>query len=338
MSQDLISVIIPVYKAADYIKERGFSIINQTYPNIEFIFVEDCSPDNTWQVLQEFKSSHPDKNIILYHNEKNLGPGPARNKGFELSSGKYVYFADADDEADINLLQKAYDKLEAEQSDFVLFGHQRIEGDKIENQNLHKLLMQPKSIEHLKKNPFLPAVVPWNKVVRKSFLEKNQIIFPPIIYGDDFCWSMQIIYASHKASFINELLYKYIDTAGCLTSGNHFMCLIECFNFNKALASKQPDKEHVLTVFILQLIKNYTNKWPHLNERQKEQLSEAFFNLPEIKHLEQTLQAHPTYSWRTYKLYHKFLNKEYRNKLKMKQDLFRSLKAILPTKEYKSQN
>ena len=334
MSQDLISVIIPVYKAAEYIAKRGFTVLNQTYPNIEFIFVEDCSQDNTWQKLQELKATHPDKNIIIYKNEKNLGPGPTRNQGLELASGKYVYFADADDEPDSSLLQKAYDKLEEDQSDFVLFAHNHIKADNKETHLLgSKLLNNSEALGYLKKDPLYCFVVPWNKVVRKSFLDRNKIKFPPILYGDDFCWSMQLIFLSQKASFINEPLYNYIDTNGSLSSGKHALCIIDCFNFNKNLIQSIGCKNHILIKFLINLIETYKQYFSNINEDKRHQLACALFDLPDIKNIENQLISHYSYNLPIYKLVPK-IAKTTRERLKLQYLLFKAFKQISHTKCY----
>ena len=69
MSNDLISVIIPVYNSASYIESRITSLINQTYPNIEFIFIDDCSTDNTFELLKGIKQAYPNKDIKIFENQ-----------------------------------------------------------------------------------------------------------------------------------------------------------------------------------------------------------------------------------------------------------------------------
>ena len=123
MDKDLISVIVPVFNAASYLESRIANLINQTYPNVEFIFIDDCSTDNSFELLKSIQQAHPNKEIKIFKNQQNLGPANTRNKGLELSSGQFVYFADADDIADISLLEKAHKALVEEQSDVVFFAY-----------------------------------------------------------------------------------------------------------------------------------------------------------------------------------------------------------------------
>jgi glycosyltransferase involved in cell wall biosynthesis len=89
----LISVIMPVYNAEKYVKEAIESILNQTFPDWELIIIDDCSTDNSIEIIQSFQ----DERIILLKNEINLGVSKAPNKGIRIALGKYVTKMDADD-------------------------------------------------------------------------------------------------------------------------------------------------------------------------------------------------------------------------------------------------
>ena len=77
-SQELVSIIVPVYNTESYLEKCLNSILNQTYKNIEVIIIDDGSTDNSYKILQEFQNK--DKRIILLHQD-NSGQGVARNKG-----------------------------------------------------------------------------------------------------------------------------------------------------------------------------------------------------------------------------------------------------------------
>ncbi|MDC7286906.1 glycosyltransferase family 2 protein [Blautia schinkii] len=108
---DLVSVVTPVYNAGKVIDKTLESIFNQTYKKIEIVLVDDCSKDNSREVIEKYKEKHPE--ILYYCQETNQGAGAARNKALELAKGQYVAFLDADDmwhpekiEKQINLLKK----------------------------------------------------------------------------------------------------------------------------------------------------------------------------------------------------------------------------------------
>ena len=91
---DLISVIVPIYKVEKYLKKCIDSIITQTYKNLEIILVDDGSPDNCGKICDEYAKQ--DNRIKVIHKE-NGGLSDARNKGIDISSGKYLTFVDSDD-------------------------------------------------------------------------------------------------------------------------------------------------------------------------------------------------------------------------------------------------
>lgn len=100
MKQDyedgLISIVIPCYNASRYILESIDSVLNQTYKNIEVIVVDDCSLDDSYNIVKEYFLTR--SNVKLYKTAANSGtPAVPRNLGVQLSSGEYIAFLDADD-------------------------------------------------------------------------------------------------------------------------------------------------------------------------------------------------------------------------------------------------
>lgn len=91
---ELVSVIMPSYNTAEYIGKSIQSVINQTYKNWELIIVDDCSTDNTEEMIQPFLK---DKRIIFLKNEKNSGAAISRNFALRKARGRYIAFLDSDD-------------------------------------------------------------------------------------------------------------------------------------------------------------------------------------------------------------------------------------------------
>lgn len=101
----LISVIIPNYNYARFLSQRIESILNQTYPNIELIILDDNSTDDSKAIIEQYRSDKRVKHIV--YNEKNSGSTFIQwNKGFELSSGEFIWIAECDDYADHHFLEK----------------------------------------------------------------------------------------------------------------------------------------------------------------------------------------------------------------------------------------
>ena len=221
-----VSVIIPLYNASPYLAELK-QVWEQTLSDFELILVDDCSQDDTWKQLQRFKSDYPERTIILARNERNLGPGGTRNHGLSLSSGQYVIFLDGDDRYEPNMLEQMAAKLDETCADVVCCGLQVHEPD-----GLKTLLFNPVLCEQLdlynskgggtavdQLTPFTLKTVffqpslfpaPWNKMIRRSFLQEHHIVFPEILVGEDSCWRLQLLLKARHIALVNTVLYHYI--------------------------------------------------------------------------------------------------------------------------------
>lgn len=220
-----VSVVIPLYNAAPYLDDLK-QIWDQTYQDFELILVDDCSIDDTWKLLNNFKDSYQDRSIILARNKYNLGPGGSRNHGLKLCSGQYVIFLDSDDRYEPELLAKMAASLEQSGADMVCCGAMMHENDQIITDLFGSVVVN--QVDHFNKlggnsSPellvfalktllFRPSLypVPWNKMVRRDFLLNNNIIFPDFRLGEDKCWGFQLILKAHKIALVNEVLYHHI--------------------------------------------------------------------------------------------------------------------------------
>jgi len=114
-----ISIIIPVYNVEKYLRECLDSCVNQTLENIEIICVDDCSPDNSIEILREYQIKDSRIKILRHKTNKNLGA--ARNTGLENATGEYVWFVDSDDYIDTKACQILYDAIKEFDVDMLSF-------------------------------------------------------------------------------------------------------------------------------------------------------------------------------------------------------------------------
>ena len=91
-TQPLVSINIPVYKCEKYIERCLISVKNQTYKNIEIILVNDCTPDDSVALINQFIINNPELDIKLIHHKENSGLSVVRNTGINHSRGEYIYF------------------------------------------------------------------------------------------------------------------------------------------------------------------------------------------------------------------------------------------------------
>lgn len=105
----LVSVIVASYNHANYLDKRMQSLLKQTYSNIEILVIDDCSPDNSLQVLRKYES---DPRVKLIAREKNGGWVVVSNQGVDLANGKYVLFANCDDFCEPRMIERLVQGIE----------------------------------------------------------------------------------------------------------------------------------------------------------------------------------------------------------------------------------
>ena len=116
---ELVSILMPVYNVESYLSESIESILNQTYENIEFVIIDDCSSDGTYEVCKKYAAQ--DSRIVLLHNTENLKIEGSLNRGLKYCHGKYVLRMDGDDFSFPDRIEKLKTYLD-EHKDVVLVG------------------------------------------------------------------------------------------------------------------------------------------------------------------------------------------------------------------------
>ena len=117
-----VSVIIPVYGVKKYIERCARSLFEQTLDDIEYIFVDDSTPDNSISILRKVLSEYPnrEKQVKILHHEKNKGLAQARQTGLKIASGEYIAHCDSDDWVDVHMYEEMYNKAIEEDADVVV--------------------------------------------------------------------------------------------------------------------------------------------------------------------------------------------------------------------------
>lgn len=113
-----VSVIVPVYNVEKYLRKCLDSLVNQTLKDIEIIVVNDGSPDNSQEIIDEYVEKYP--KLVRSFVKENGGQGSARNLGLDYANGEFISFVDSDDWLDVKALKTMYDKAKKEKSDVVI--------------------------------------------------------------------------------------------------------------------------------------------------------------------------------------------------------------------------
>ena len=117
----MISIIVPIYKVENYIERCVRSLLEQTYIGIEYIFVDDCSPDSSISILKKVIKEYPTRidQIKIISHEKNMGLPAARNTGLKMAIGDYIFHCDSDDYVEKDMIEKMYQTAKEKDADIV---------------------------------------------------------------------------------------------------------------------------------------------------------------------------------------------------------------------------
>jgi len=205
-----VSIIIPVFNVAPYLKQCLDSVISQTFQSIEIIIINDCSTDNSSQIIEEYKKI--DNRIVYIFLEKNVGAGDARNEGIKIATGKYIVFVDSDDWIAKNYIETLYNNIEKYNCDMISANFYTYDNktDKTEENKCPKNFYNTIFNSSLKKSYFLflSNNYLWVRIYRKDFLRKNNIYFKLNKLEDSlFLW--EVVLASDNFRFIDEAIYYY---------------------------------------------------------------------------------------------------------------------------------
>jgi len=144
MIRDLVSIITPTYNSERFIAQTIESVINQSYTNWEMLITDDCSNDNTIDIVKFYQSK--DSRIKLFKLEKNHGAGVARNHSLKNAKGRYVAFCDADDQWKKNKLELQLKFMEENNLEFSYSDYEVID----ENGNFLRNVKCPKKLTYKK--------------------------------------------------------------------------------------------------------------------------------------------------------------------------------------------
>ncbi|KZX14789.1 putative glycosyltransferase EpsH [Methanobrevibacter cuticularis] len=188
-----ISVIMPVYNREKLVKRAVDSVINQSFgfENIELILVDDNSTDETKNVIKDYAEKYD--NIHPIFRETNSGsPNIPRNDGIDNAKSEYIMFLDNDDEYTPEICEKLYNAIKKYKTDFVECWCRDISNYKRERErNIEENIASTSCVIHNREEKDLPKLSGvWNKLYKKSFLDLNNIRFPPNINAEDVFFSL----------------------------------------------------------------------------------------------------------------------------------------------------
>lgn len=210
MVEYLVSVLVPIYGTEKYIERCAVSLFEQTYKNIEYIFVDDCSPDRSVEILQSVINRYPLRKQLAHivRHSKNKGLGAARNTSIQNAKGLFVMHVDSDDYLDKYCIEKCVKAQILTNADILSVSYSKVIKDTYENAILplidNPIVFNKAIITHA-----LPNNI-WGKLIRKSlYVDFDISVQKGVNMSEDLNVLPKLLYYSKKVSCLTEPLYMY---------------------------------------------------------------------------------------------------------------------------------
>ena len=191
-----VSVIIPVYNVEPYLRRCLDSVIHQTLSDIEIICINDCSPDNSLAILQEYAAKDPRVKVIDF--AENKGVSVARNTGMDAATGEYIGFVDSDDYVDLDFYEKLYARAKSTGADVAKGTY------KYENRKINVSYEQNEKIREDKTN----FAIEFSSAIYKTLLIKTRkIAFPvELTYREDSVFAFSVGLITNKIETVDDAM------------------------------------------------------------------------------------------------------------------------------------
>lgn len=221
-----VSVIIAVYGAERWIDRCARSLFEQTLSDIEYIFIDDCSPDRSIDVMQHTLADYPDRRrqVRVIRHERNQGVAAARTTGMKAATGEYMIHCDPDDWVEPQTYRLMYDKAKATDADIVTCGCKIYYKNNISYERYN---CEGRGIEIIKSGKAIHAL--WLIMVKSSIVIDHGIYpFEGINWGEDSACVYRFYYFAKKVAYITDICYHYDQSSNIssITKGSYDYHLI----------------------------------------------------------------------------------------------------------------
>lgn len=230
-----VSIIIPVYNTSKYLDKCIQTLINQTLKDIEIIFIDDGSTDDSLQKINSYADN--DERIVVL-TQKHKKQGAARNYGMSIAKGEYIGFVDSDGWVESDMFEKLYNKAIETSSDIIMCSIKTFDDETkkyiINTYNTlnifdKKFFNTTFSFKDTLEFVFNISVSPCNKIYRKDFILNNDIKFPKRLSFEDNIFFFKSWLIAERISLINQALYSYRKYSNSTTGNQNDRNKIDIF-------------------------------------------------------------------------------------------------------------
>ena len=286
-----VSIVIPVYRAADTITRCVESLEKNTYKNLQVILIEDCSGDKTIEVCRELEKKY--NNVVCIENLENHGVSYTRNRGLDEADGTYLMFVDSDDYVEADYVETMINACMKNENIMPICGyvnHDEKKNGRTDNffpgDEQEKVIQTINNMSALYEKRILQII--WNKVFLLEIIKENHIKFDEKMFiGEDFRFLLEYLKKARiqEFLFVNKLLYHYMrDNENSLMSRlleakiqdilDNFKLMYEIMGMSKEQITKLLYKEKEKQV------QYYAYTIMHDDSMTKKEKKEKIFQLP----------------------------------------------------------
>lgn len=242
----LVSILVPIYKVEKYIERCARSLFEQTYPNLEFVFVNDMSPDKSVDILQQVITRYPKwkERITIINHPKNRGLAAARNTLVSNCHGEFVFHVDSDDWVEIDAVELLVEKQIETGADIILCkALDHMEDGTKEHKYSGWDLSKDEILSRLMKQQVSGAT--WHKLIRKSLYIKHHIMWDERgSRAEDWQTTPRLLYYAETVAGVGKVLYHYnLCNEASISKSVELSSLIEGAVSRRVIASFFSDKE-----------------------------------------------------------------------------------------------
>ncbi|MGW6095623.1 bifunctional glycosyltransferase/CDP-glycerol:glycerophosphate glycerophosphotransferase [Streptomyces sp. NPDC055157] len=258
-----LTLIAPAYNVQGYIRECIDSVLRQDFTDFEIVAVDDCSPDSSGEILDEF--ARRDTRVRVLHLGENVGLGRARNAGIEQATGDYLLFLDSDDTLAPGALGAIARRLDAtDDPDVLIFDYTRTywDGRRLPNQRADLLAETGPAVFSLADRPELLDLlqIVWNKAYRRDFVTQHGFQFPSGYY-EDAPWTYSTLIAADRLAVLDRtcVFYRQRREGGNIlrtVSRKHFD-VFDQYDRIFAYLEKHPELDHWRTAVFRKMADHY---------------------------------------------------------------------------------
>ncbi len=215
-----VSIIVPLYGVEKYVERCARSLFEQSFKSLEFIFVDDCSPDGSAAIVESLLAEYEQQRsrTTILRNDRNMGVSASRNRALDIATGHFVLFVDGDDWCSPELVEELVIEQMECGSDIVASSYYMVDGDQQQLVSAAPIGGRRGSLRIVAAQSFdLPNRI-WGVLMRRSLICDRGITFDErITMGEDYLFLIKALYYSDRIAFTSKGLYYYRQGSGVMS-------------------------------------------------------------------------------------------------------------------------